>query len=89
MSHWDWLDFHDEFQFSDSQNNFEYWTDKKGNRHKLKDMRSSHIKNILRMLDQGRFNADWSQQYGASWRAAFTQELEFRGEQQVIRSEYD
>lgn len=54
------------------------WKDQRGNYHNIDLMDTRHIKNILRRISQGRFNAKWLENYGSYWRDIFINELEHR-----------
>jgi len=59
--------------------NYLLWHDKEGNSHEVSKMATSHIQNILRMIQQNRFNNVWMQDHSEDWQEIFETELERRG----------
>ena len=54
---------------------FSIWVDKDGVEHKVTEMRYGHIKSIITMINQSRFNAHWLILFGTEWHKALKAEL--------------
>jgi hypothetical protein len=57
---------------------YEIWRAKDGTDYEVAEMESSHINNIIRMIKQERFRADWLQAHGEDWLDVFENELRNR-----------
>lgn len=54
------------------------WRARDGRDYLVRDMRTGHIRNCLRMLEDGRFNDAWTALHGDKWKIIFENELDRR-----------
>lgn len=54
------------------------WTDEGGKETPCAELKSSHIRNILRRIERYGFRHEWMEEYGDSWRCLLTAELKHR-----------
>lgn len=58
--------------------NYTVWHGQDGSSYSVPEMKNSHIRNCIRCIATGRFNAEWIRRYGDDWLEVFEEELSKR-----------
>jgi hypothetical protein len=67
-----------ECEMVDDHDDFLVWKGRDGTSYLVSEMKTSHIRNCLRMMDANRFKEEWMERYGDDWRSVFNKELASR-----------